>query len=156
MNNSVQEEANSDVEEETSNEKPSEDESSLAKKMNDINDLLDEEGRDEDEEKEEPIAAGMDEGGGEGELVKSEEPYERLHCKKCNFVTSAKSKKVRIDGLRRHVKSHHAGKSIIIAEEQTALEDVNLVLDDEEKDVSAENETKEGVTSIPHISHYRR
>jgi hypothetical protein len=47
--------------------------------------------------------------------------------------------------------SHHAGKSIIIAEEQTALEDVNLVLDDEEKD-----ETKEGVTSIPHISHYRR
>ena len=75
---------------------------------------------------------------------------------KCNFVTSAKRKKVRIDGLRRHVKSHHAGKSIIIAEEQTALEDVNLVLDDEEKDVSAENETKEGVTSIPHISHYRR
>ena len=28
--------------------------------------------------------------------------------------------------------------------------------DDEEKDVSAENETKEGVTGIPHISHYRR
>ena len=27
--------------------------------------------------------------------------------------------------------------------------------DDEEKDVSAENETKEGVTGIPHISHYR-
>ena len=27
---------------------------------------------------------------------------------------------------------------------------------DEEKDVSAENETKEAVTSIPHISHYRR
>ena len=71
---------------------------------------LDEEGREEDKEKEEPIAAGMDEGGGEGKLVKSEEPYERLHCKKCNFVTSAKSKKVRIDGLRRHVKSHHAGK----------------------------------------------
>ena len=44
MNNSVQEEANSDVEEETSNEKPSEDESSLSKKMNDFNDLLDEEG----------------------------------------------------------------------------------------------------------------
>ena len=78
MNNSVQEEANYDVEEETSNEIPSEDESSLAKKMNDINDLLDEEGRDEDEEKEEPIAAGMDEGGDEGELVKSEEPSERL------------------------------------------------------------------------------
>ena len=39
---SVQEEASSYVEEETSNEKPSEDESSLAKKMNDINDLLDE------------------------------------------------------------------------------------------------------------------
>ena len=76
---------------------------------------LDEEGREEDKEKEEPIAAGMDEGGGEGKLVKSEEPYERLHCKKCNFVTSAKSKKVRIDRLRRHVKSHHAGKSIIIA-----------------------------------------
>ena len=121
--------------------------------MNDFNDLLDEEGREEDEENEEPIAAGMDEGGDEGELVKSEEPSETSL--KCNFVTS-KSKKVRIDGLRRHVKSHHAGKSIIIAEEQTALEDVNLVLDDEEKDVSAENETKEGVTSIPHISHYRR
>ena len=27
---------------------------------------------------------------------------------------------------------------------------------DEEKDVSAENETKEGVTGIPHISHYQR
>ena len=27
---------------------------------------------------------------------------------------------------------------------------------DEEKDVSAENETKEAVTGIPHISHYRR
>ena len=65
---------------------------------------------------------------------------------KWNFVTSAKSKKVRIDGLRRHVKSHHAGKSIIIAEEQTALEDANLVLDYEETDVSTENEIKEGVT----------
>ena len=73
---SVQEEASSDVEEETpNNEKPSDDESSLAKKMNDFNDLLDEEGR---EENEEPIAAGMDEGGDEGELVKSEEPSERL------------------------------------------------------------------------------
>ena len=76
---SVQEEASSDVEEETpNNEKPSDDESSLAKKMNDFNDLLDEEGREEDEENEEPIAAGMDEGGDEGELVKSEEPSERL------------------------------------------------------------------------------
>ena len=28
--------------------------------------------------------------------------------------------------------------------------------DDEEKDVSAENETKEEVTGKPHISHYRR
>ncbi len=37
---------------------------------------LDEEGR---EENEESIAAGMDEGGDEGELVKSEEPSERLH-----------------------------------------------------------------------------
>ena len=73
---SGQEEASSDVEEETpNNEKPSDDESSLAKKMND---LLDEEGREEDEENEEPIAAGMDEGGDEGELVKSEEPSERL------------------------------------------------------------------------------
>ena len=72
---SGQEEASSDVEEETpNNEKPSDDESSLAKKMNDFNDLLDEEGREEDEENEEPIAAGMDEGGDEGELVKSEEP----------------------------------------------------------------------------------
>ena len=52
----------------------------------------------------------MEEGGDEGELVKSEELYERLHCKKFNFVTSTKSKKVRIDGLRRHVKLHHAGK----------------------------------------------
>ena len=68
----------------------------MAKKMNDLNELLDEEGRDEDEEKE-PIAAGMEEGEGEGELVKSEELYERLHCMKCNFVTSAKRKKVRID-----------------------------------------------------------
>ena len=76
---SGQEEASSDVEEETpNNEKPSDDESSLAKKMNDFNDLLDEEGREEDEENEEPIAAGMDEGGDEGELVKSEEPSERL------------------------------------------------------------------------------
>ena len=53
----------------------------------------------------------MEEREGEGELVKSEELYERLHCKKFNFVTSTKSKKVRIDGLRRHVKSHHAGKN---------------------------------------------
>ena len=37
-------------------------------------------------------------------------------------------------------------KSIIIAEEQTALEDANLVLDYEETDVSTENEIKEGVT----------
>ena len=37
--------------------------------------------------------------------------------------------------------SHNTGKSIVAAEEQTALEDVNH-LDDEEKD----NETKEGVT----------
>ena len=29
----------------------------------------------------------MEEGEGEGELVKSEELYERLHCMKCNFVT---------------------------------------------------------------------
>ena len=73
---SGQEEASSDVEEQTpNNEKPSDDESSLAKKMNDFNDLLDEEGR---EENEEPIAAGMDEGGDEGELVKSKEPSERL------------------------------------------------------------------------------
>ena len=77
----------------------------MAKKMNDFNDLLDEEGREEDEENEEPIAAGMDEGGDEGELVKSEEPSETSL--KCNFVTSAKSKKVRIDGLRRHVKSQN-------------------------------------------------
>ena len=68
---SVQEEASSD-EETPNNEKPSDDESSLAKKMNDLNELLD-------------------------ELVKSEELYERLHCMKCNFVTSAKRKKVRID-----------------------------------------------------------
>ena len=54
---------------------------------------------------------------GEGELVKSEELYERLHCMKCNFVTSAKRKKVRIDGLRRYV--------TVTAEEQTALEDAN-------------------------------
>ena len=52
---SVQEDAISDVEEETYNEKPSEDESSLAKKMNDLNELLDEEGRDEDEEKRNPL-----------------------------------------------------------------------------------------------------
>ena len=37
--------------------------------------------------------------------------------------------------------SHNTGKSIVAAEEQTALEDVNH-LDDEEKG----NETKEGVT----------
>ena len=53
---SVQEEPSSDVEEETpNNEKPSDDESSLAKKMNDLNELLDEEGRDEDEEKRNPL-----------------------------------------------------------------------------------------------------
>ena len=50
---SVQEEASS--EEETYNEKPSEDESSLAKKMNDLYVMLDEEGRDEDEEKRNPL-----------------------------------------------------------------------------------------------------
>ena len=50
----------------------------MAKKMNDFNDLLDEEGREEDEENEEPITAGMDEGGDEGELVKSEKPSERF------------------------------------------------------------------------------
>ena len=55
MSLSVQEEASSDVEEETYNEKPSVDESSLAKKMNDLNELLDEEGRDEDEEKRNPL-----------------------------------------------------------------------------------------------------
>ena len=80
----------------------------------------------------------MEEGEGEGELVKSEELYERLHCMKCNFVTSAKRKMVRLDGLRRYV--------IVTAEEQTALEDANLVLDYEETDVSTENEIKEGVT----------
>ena len=57
---------------------------------------------------------------------------------KCNFVTSAKKKKARIDGLRRYV--------TVTAEEQTALEDANLVLDYEETDVSTENEIKEGVT----------
>ena len=108
----------------------------MAKKMNDFNELLDEEGREEDEEKEELIAAGMDEGGGEGELVKSEELYERLHCMKCNFVTSAKRKKVRIDGLRKYVTVS------VTAEEQTDLEDANLVLDYEETDVSTENENK--------------
>ena len=34
----------------------------------------------------------------------------------------------------------------VTAEEQTALEDANLVLDYEETDVSTENEIKEGVT----------
>ena len=43
IENSVQEEANSDVEEETSNEKPSEDESCLANKMKDFKDMLGEE-----------------------------------------------------------------------------------------------------------------
>ena len=52
---SVQEDAISDVEEETYNEKPSEDESSLAKKMNDLYVMLDEGGRDEDEEKRNPL-----------------------------------------------------------------------------------------------------
>ena len=82
----------------------------------------------------------MEEEEGEGELFKSEELYERLHCMKCNFVTSVKSKKVRIDGLRRYV------TVTVTAEEQTALEDANLVLDYEETDVSTENEIKEGVT----------
>ena len=59
---------------------------------------------------------------------------------KCNFVTSAKRKKVRIDGLRRYV------TVTVTAEEQTALEDANLVLDYEKMDVSTENEIKEGVT----------
>ena len=70
----------------------------------------------------------MEEREGEGELVKSEELYERLHCMKCNFVTSVKRKKVRIDGLRRYV-------TVTV-----------LVLDYEETDVSTENEFKEGVT----------
>ena len=84
----------------------------------------------------------MEEREGEGELVKSEELYERLHCMKCNFVTSAKRKKVRIDGLRTYV----TVTVTVTAEEQTALEDANLVLDYEETDVSTENEIKEGVT----------
>ncbi len=42
--------------------------------------------------------------------------------------------------------SHNTGKSIVAAEEQTALEDANLVLDYEETDVATENEIKEGVT----------
>ena len=61
---------------------------------------------------------------------------------KCNFVTSAKRKKVRIDGLRRYV----TVTVTVTAEEQTALEDANLVLDYEETDVATENEIKEGVT----------
>ena len=68
--------------------------------------------------------------------------YERIHCLKCNFVTSAKRKKGRIDGLRRYV----TVTVTVIAEEQTALEDANLVLDYEKMDVSTENEIKEGVT----------
>ena len=82
----------------------------------------------------------MEEEEGEGELFKSEELYERLHWMKWNFVTSAKRKKVRIDGLRKYV------TVTVTAEEQTALKDANLVLDYEETDVSTENEIKEGVT----------
>ena len=63
---------------------------------------------------------------------------------KCNFVTSAKRKKVRIDGLRRYVTV--TVTVTVTAEEQTALEDANLVLDYEKMDVSSENEIKEGVT----------
>ena len=84
----------------------------------------------------------MEEEEGEGELVKSEELYERLHCMKCNFVTSAKRKKVRIDGLRRYV----TVTVTVTAKEQTALEEANLVLDYEITDVATENEIKEGVT----------
>jgi len=86
----------------------------------------------------------MEEGEGEGELFKSEELYERLHCMKCNFVTSSKRKEVRIDGLRRYVTV--TVTVTVTAEEQTALEDANLVLDYDETDVSTENEIKEGVT----------
>ena len=61
---------------------------------------------------------------------------------KCNFVTSAKRKKVRIDGLRRYV----TVTVTVTAKEQTALEVANLVLDYEETDVATENEINEGVT----------
>ena len=37
----------------------------------------------------------------------SEEFPEKLPCEKCNFVTSAKSKKDRVSGLKRHMKSQH-------------------------------------------------
>merc|ERR1719430_2792425 len=80
------------------------------------------------------------------ELVICEEPsLERLPCLQCNFVTSAKSKKDRTAGLRRHVKSHHAEKSFVAeaATEQTLLEDVQ---DDDEKNVSSEDETKKGAS----------
>merc|ERR1712200_355705 len=43
----------------------------------------------------------------EGELVMSEDFPEKLPCEKCNFVTSAKSKKDRDSGLKRHMKSQH-------------------------------------------------
>ena len=43
----------------------------------------------------------------EGESVMSEDFPEKLPCEKCNFVTSAKSKKDRVSGLKRHMKSQH-------------------------------------------------
>ena len=43
----------------------------------------------------------------EGESVMSEDFPEKLPCEKCNFMTSAKSKKDRVSGLKRHMKSQH-------------------------------------------------
>ena len=140
--------ATSDFEEETSNEEI-EDES-IVTKINDLNSLIDEEGREEEENKEN-VELSKEEsdstagGGDEGELVICEEPsIERLPCQQCNFVTSAKSKKDRASGLKRHIRSHHFQPVFTeAATEERPLEDINHVQDDEEKDMSGEEEIKE-------------
>ena len=86
-----------------------EEEKSILTKINDLNNLIDEEGGEEETEKEnvskdESPAAGVDPGDDGDSLVICEEEPEKLNCKQCNFVTSAKSRSA---GLRRHVKSHH-------------------------------------------------
>ena len=145
---SVEEEASMDAttegEEEVSNEEIEDD--SILTKIEDLNHLI-EEGREEEEEVEN-VEPGMEESG---DLVIYEEPsLERLHCQQCNFVTSAKNKKDRASGLKRHKRSHHAETFVTdeAATEQTTLEmeDVNHIQDDDEKDVTVEDEIKEGVS----------
>ena len=130
-----------------------EDKSILTKKINDLNNLIDEEGLEEETEKEnvskdESPAAGVDPDDDGDSLVICEEEPEKLNCKQCNFVTSAKSKKDRTSGLKRHVKSHHFENFVTeAATEQTTSDDTRHVQDNDEEDVAADDDIEMNSTS---------